>query len=107
MAMYHVSSGALVKTTIVFALRHPHLFTDPFASVTISIPAKTRAVIVLSRVNERYWMDLRGCYEWNIDFKLCKKVSFLRNSTSEKTTEFMISPHRPRRSSSRPKRTLN
>ena len=87
MAMYHVSSGALVKTTIVFALRHPHLFTDPFASVTISIPAKTRAVIVLSRVNERYWMDLRGCYEWNIDFKLYKKVSFLYTSTSEETSE--------------------
>ncbi|TRM58121.1 hypothetical protein BD626DRAFT_189990 [Schizophyllum amplum] len=44
-------------------------------SFTISVPARTAAVIVLSRVNERYFMDLRGCYDWNLDFLLFKKGS--------------------------------
>ncbi|KAI5894576.1 cysteine proteinase [Schizophyllum commune H4-8] len=61
----------------VFLTSTPSPWTSSYGDVsfTITIPAKTRAVIVLSRVNERYWMDLRGCYEWNIDFKLYKRGS--------------------------------
>ncbi|KAL1750460.1 hypothetical protein FB107DRAFT_223853 [Schizophyllum commune] len=61
----------------LFLPASPSPWTSSYGDVsfTISIPAKTRAVIVLSRVNERFWMDLRGCYEWNIDFKLYKKGS--------------------------------
>ncbi|KAL1671772.1 hypothetical protein EV122DRAFT_225971 [Schizophyllum commune] len=61
----------------VFLPASPSPWTSSYGDVsfTITVPAKTRAVIVLSRVNERYWMDLRGCYEWNIDFKLYKKGS--------------------------------
>ena len=62
-----------------------------FSGVNLSSEA-TSGVATISRVNERYWMDLRGCYEWNIDFKLYKKVSLLYTSTSDETAEPLRRP---------------
>lgn len=42
-------------------------------AVTISIPAPTKAVIVLSKLDERYFSDISGNSCWTFDFVLFKK----------------------------------
>ncbi|KAJ7648227.1 hypothetical protein DFH06DRAFT_1332463 [Mycena polygramma] len=42
-------------------------------SFTISIPAPTKAVIVLSKLDERYFSDISGNSCWTFDFALFKK----------------------------------
>jgi hypothetical protein len=42
-------------------------------SVTISIPAPTKAVLVLSKLDERYFSDISGNSCWTFDFTLFKK----------------------------------
>ncbi|KAJ7483514.1 hypothetical protein FB451DRAFT_1234839 [Mycena latifolia] len=42
-------------------------------SFTISIPAPTKAVIVLSKLDERYFTDISGNSCWTFDFVLFKK----------------------------------
>ncbi|KAJ7239564.1 hypothetical protein B0H12DRAFT_1237530 [Mycena haematopus] len=44
-------------------------------SFTISIPAPTKAVIVLSKLDERYFQDISGNSCWTFDFALFKKGS--------------------------------
>ncbi|KDQ54808.1 hypothetical protein JAAARDRAFT_196208 [Jaapia argillacea MUCL 33604] len=42
-------------------------------SFTISVPQPTPAVIVLSRLNDRHFEELSGCYDWALDFVLFRK----------------------------------
>ncbi|KAJ6580695.1 hypothetical protein B0H19DRAFT_1112126, partial [Mycena capillaripes] len=42
-------------------------------SFTISVPAPTKAVIVLSRLDERYFSDISGNSNWTFEFVLFKK----------------------------------
>ncbi|KAK7031845.1 calpain catalytic domain-containing protein [Favolaschia claudopus] len=42
-------------------------------SFTISIPAPTKAIIVLSKLDERYFSDISGNSCWTFDFALFKK----------------------------------
>ncbi|KAF7345588.1 Calpain catalytic domain-containing protein [Mycena venus] len=44
-------------------------------SFTITIPAPTKAVIVLSKLDERYFSDISGNSCWTFDFALFKKGS--------------------------------
>jgi hypothetical protein len=45
------------------------------SAVTISIPAPTKAVIVLSKLDERYFSDISGNSCWTFEFALFKKGS--------------------------------
>lgn len=52
------------------------LFADEYAkymSVTISIPKPSRAVIVLSQLDDRYFQDLSGSSVWSFNFIVYKK----------------------------------
>jgi hypothetical protein len=42
-------------------------------SVTISLPAPTRTIIVLSKLDERYFNEISGRSAWSFDFVLFKK----------------------------------
>ncbi|KAJ7068535.1 hypothetical protein C8F01DRAFT_1336566 [Mycena amicta] len=44
-------------------------------SFTISIPAPTKAILVLSKLDERYFLDLSGNSCWTFEFALFKKGS--------------------------------
>jgi hypothetical protein len=44
-------------------------------TVTISIPAPTKAVLVLSKLDERYFQDISGNSCWTFDFVLFRKGS--------------------------------
>nr|GAT53037.1 predicted protein [Mycena chlorophos] len=44
-------------------------------SYTISIPAATKAILVLSKLDERYFFDLSGNSVWTFEFVLFKKGS--------------------------------
>jgi hypothetical protein len=44
-------------------------------TVTISLPAPTKTVLVLSKLDERYFSDISGNSCWTFDFVLFKKGS--------------------------------
>lgn len=50
-----------------------HLFSIHICAVTLSVPAATPAVIVLSKLDERYFDDISSPSTWNLDFIVYKK----------------------------------
>jgi hypothetical protein len=55
--------------------RYPLLYVHcnhSFCIVNFSVAAKTRAVIVLSKLDERYFKGIEGNYDWNLQFLVYK-----------------------------------
>ncbi|KAK0437266.1 uncharacterized protein EV420DRAFT_1588780 [Desarmillaria tabescens] len=57
----------------VTALPLPSAWTYGDVSFTITLPAATKAIIVLSQLDNRYFEPISGCWYWTFDFVVFKK----------------------------------
>ncbi|KAJ7235550.1 cysteine proteinase [Mycena rebaudengoi] len=69
-------SWAMSSQWLQVTARPPHsAWSYGDISFTISIPAPTKAVLVLSKLDERYFQDISGNSCWTFDFVLFRKGS--------------------------------
>lgn len=54
-------------------LKHTSIPTDQKTLVTITLPAASPAVIVLSKLDERYFRPISGASDWTFDFLVFRK----------------------------------